>query len=212
MTAIDGGQDTDGAQRLPVEDPVATENRRRILEAAERLIAVRGIEKVRLRDIAGEAGVSIGKIQHYFETRETLIEEMLSIASTRRVAEWAEFAADIDAPARKMVTLLEHAITDRERCLVWLATVSVASRNSQYLPDITATYSAWRATLVEVIEAGTHSGTFTPSAEVDEVADIIIAAIDGLMTAVAINLPGFDSERTVRILRHVTGLLLSATL
>ncbi|WP_179220230.1 TetR/AcrR family transcriptional regulator [Rhodococcus sp. NCIMB 12038] len=190
------------------EDPLVTASRRRILEAAERLIGVHGIEKVRLRDIAREAGVSIGKIQHYFDNRDQVIEAMLGAASMRRVEEWATFANDIDDPATKMVSLLEHAITDRERCTVWLATTSVASRNEQFIPDVARIYAAWRAKLVEVIDAGRRDGVFHPTASADEVADGIICAIDGLMTAVAIALTDYTPERNTRMLRHVTGLLL----
>ncbi|MFE7423474.1 TetR/AcrR family transcriptional regulator [Rhodococcus sp. NPDC057529] len=194
------------------EDPLVTESRRRILAAAERLIGVHGIEKVRLRDIAREAGFSIGKIQHYFDNRDEVIEAMLSAASLRRVEEWATFANDIDDPATKMVSLLEHAITDRERCTVWLATTSVASRNAQFLPDVARIYDAWRAKLSDVIEAGAHDGTFHPTAPVAEVSDGIIGAIDGLMTAVAVDLPGYTPERNARILRHIAGVLLGTSL
>jgi len=200
------------ATQVAGEDPLVAESRRRILDAAERLIAVHGIEKVRLRDIAREAGVSIGKIQHYFDSRDAVIEAMLSAASMRRVSEWATFAADIDDPATKMVSLLEHAITDRERCTVWLATVSVASRNQQYLPDITRIYSAWRAKLTEVIDSGQRDGMFHPTAPIDEVADGIICAIDGLMAAVAVDLADYTYERNTRMLRHIAGLLLGTTL
>ena len=194
------------------EDPLVVESRRGILEAAERLIAVRGIEKVRLRDIAKEAGVSIGKIQHYFESRDAVIEEMLSTASVRRAAEWAHFADDIDDPLTKMISLLEHAVADRERCVVWLTTLSLASRHDQYLPDVSRNYAAWRVKLTEVIGAGVRGGVFRPKAPVDEVADGIICVIDGLMATVAINLDGYTPERNTRILRHTAGLLLGASL
>jgi AcrR family transcriptional regulator len=194
------------------EDPLVTASRRRILDAAERLIGVHGIEKVRLRDIAREAGVSIGKIQHYFDNRDEIIEAMLSATSLRRVTEWATFADDIDDPVTKMVSLLEHAITDRERCTVWLATTSVASRNEQFVPDVARTYAAWRAKLIEVIEAGQRDGMFRPTAPIDEIADGIICTIDGLMTAVAIDLTGYTHVRNTRMLRHVAGLLLGTTL
>ncbi|MFC9556940.1 TetR/AcrR family transcriptional regulator [Rhodococcus sp. NPDC056960] len=194
------------------EDPLVTESRRRILAAAERLIGVHGIEKVRLRDIAREAGFSIGKIQHYFDNRDEIIEAMLSAASMRRVEEWATFANDIDDPTAKMVSLLEHAITDRERCTVWLATTSVASRNEQFIPDVARIYEAWRAKLTDVIEAGRRDGTFHPTAPVDEAADGIISTIDGLMSAVAVGLPDYTPERNTRMLRHIAGLLLGTTL
>lgn len=187
-------------------------NRRRILDATERLIAVRGIEKVRLRDIAQEAKVSIGMIQHYFLNREIVIEEMLSAASLRRVSEWAEVASEIDDPREKLISLLDHAVTDRRRCVVWLATISVASRNDQYLPDVARIYGAWRERLASVIESGALEGTFAPTASVDEVVDTIISLIDGLMTGVGIDLPGYTPDRNARVLRHVTGLLLSTAL
>lgn len=193
-------------------DPLVLENRRRILTAAEQLISTLGIEKVRLRDIAKEAGVSIGKIQHYFETRDAVIAEMLSAASLRRVAEWATYASGIEDPAARMTSLLEHAVTDRERCTVWLATTSVASRNDQFLPDVVRTYEAWRSHLTDVIEAGCSEETFHPSTGIDEIVDSIICVIDGLMTAVAIDLDGYTHERNTRILRRIAGALLDTQL
>ncbi|MGW5150667.1 TetR/AcrR family transcriptional regulator [Rhodococcus koreensis] len=200
------------ASQVVGEDPLVAESRRRILDATERLIAVHGIEKVRLRDIAREAGVSIGKIQHYFDSRDAVIEEMLSAASLRRVSDWATFASDIDDPATKMVSLLEHAITDRERCTVWLATTSVASRNDQFIPDVARIYDAWRAKLSEVVESGRSEGMFRPVAPVDEIVDSIISVIDGLMTAVAIDLSGYTHERNTRMLRRIAESLLGTTL
>jgi AcrR family transcriptional regulator len=203
MTATDTGH--------PASEAKTDANRRRILDATERLIAVRGIEKVRLRDIAQEAKVSIGMIQHYFLNREIVIEEMLNATSLRRVAEWAEVAAEINDPREKLISLLDHAVTDRRRCVMWLATVSVASRNDQYLPDVARIYGAWREKLASVIESGSLEGTFIPTAPIDEVVDTIVCVIDGLMTGVGIDLVGYTPDRNSRLLRHVTGLLLSTT-
>ncbi|MET3165394.1 UNVERIFIED_ORG: AcrR family transcriptional regulator [Arthrobacter sp. UYEF10] len=188
------------------------ENRRRILDAAERLIVVHGIERVRLRDIAQEAKVSIGRIQHYFDNRDRVIEEMLSTASLRRVAEWSEVASDVDDPLEKLSLLLEHAIEDRARCIMWLATTSVASRNEQYLPDVGRIYDAWRHKLADVLEAGRMAGVFRPTGPVDEIVEVIICAIDRLMAGVAIELDGYTPERNARLLRNLAGLLLTAPL
>lgn len=203
---------TSVAETRPGGDPRAEESRQRILAAAEKLIAVRGIEKVRLRDIATEAKVSIGKIQHYFETRDAVVEEMLKTASLRRVAQWATFASDIDDPAAKLISLLEHSVTDRERCTVWLATVSAASRNERFMPDVVRTYDAWRAKFTEEIGLGSDRGTFHPTAPIDQVVDEIICLIDGLMTAAAIDLALYTPQRNAIMLRHVTGLLVGLSL
>ena len=53
----------------------AEEQRERILRAASRVLAEHGFDGVRLRGIAKAAGVSIGMLQHYFETREHLLKQ-----------------------------------------------------------------------------------------------------------------------------------------
>lgn len=137
---------------------------------------------------------------------------MLSTASLRRVAEWSKVASDVDDPLIRLSLLLDHAIADRRRCLIWLATTSVASRNEQYLPDVARIYDAWRHKLADVIEAGTISGVFSPSGPVDDIVDVIICALDGLMTGVAVELEGYTAARSSRLLRDLAGLLLNAAL
>jgi TetR/AcrR family transcriptional regulator, transcriptional repressor of bet genes len=49
------------------------ERRRQIVFALWLVIAEHGIEGVSLRHVAAEAGVSMGRIQHYFGTKEALV-------------------------------------------------------------------------------------------------------------------------------------------
>lgn len=57
--------------------------RRRILDAAARVFARRGYADTRLSDIAAEAGTFAGSIYYYFESREELVDEVLTIGVTR---------------------------------------------------------------------------------------------------------------------------------
>lgn len=52
-------------------DPV--QRRRSIAEAVFRVTADRGVEAVSLRDVAAEAGVSLGMVQHYFRTKDEML-------------------------------------------------------------------------------------------------------------------------------------------
>lgn len=197
-----------GVDGYPEED----DRRARILRAAEGLIAVRGIEKIRLRDIAVGAGVSVGIIQHYFETRDSVVKEMLGWASQRSANEWARAADGVDEPVDQLVSLLEHATADRQRCIVWLATTAAASRNDMYMPDVERTYGTWRTKLTEVITRGVENETFTVGLPIDEVVDGIICVIDGLITAVAMGLPKYQAERNNKLLRSISGLMLGVRL
>ena len=59
-------------------DPAeANDTRTRILEAAERLFAERGIEAVSVRSILVEAGVNVALAHYHFGSREGLITELL---------------------------------------------------------------------------------------------------------------------------------------
>ena len=49
----------------------------RLMELTEELLARHGFDGLRLRDVSNRAGVSVGSIQHWFETRDALVLETL---------------------------------------------------------------------------------------------------------------------------------------
>ncbi|MFB6817435.1 TetR/AcrR family transcriptional regulator [Streptomyces sp. NPDC056347] len=56
------------------------ERRRRLVEAVWELTMRGGIEKVTLRKVADEAGVSMGHVQHYYSSMQALIRDALDRA------------------------------------------------------------------------------------------------------------------------------------
>src|SRR6266540_1688079 len=61
----------------PVERADAARNRAKILQAAERLFAKRGVENVSMDDIAKAAGVGKGTLFRRFDDRATLVRTLL---------------------------------------------------------------------------------------------------------------------------------------
>lgn len=59
------------------------ERRRNIAEAVYRLIGAEGMDAVSLRDVAKEAGVSMGSVQHYFKTKDDMLLFALSYMRER---------------------------------------------------------------------------------------------------------------------------------
>lgn len=51
----------------------ADERRRTIAEAVFRVITTTGSEAISLRDVAAEAGISMGMVQHYFRTKDEML-------------------------------------------------------------------------------------------------------------------------------------------
>ena len=194
---------------LSVEDQP---RRRLILEAAERLLAARGFDGIRLRDISTEAGISIGMIQHYFPSRDAVVREMLVTACERRATEWQLPAQRQEDPAAKIRALLAGAVTDPEHCTVWLESCAAASRHGEVQPVVLHTNTLWRKALAAAIAEGTDAGRFTPALPVEQIVDTLVALIDGLIMAVATKDPKITPEYTKSLLLAAARLQLGANL
>src|SRR5882672_3256212 len=57
--------------------------RREIADALWRVVAAKGFAAVSLRQVAAEAGVSMGLVQHYFDSRERMLLFALDSVSER---------------------------------------------------------------------------------------------------------------------------------
>ena len=85
------------------------ERRREIVVAVWTLIARHGFEKVTLRAVAAEAGISAGRVQHYYSSRTELVRDgcrlMLDDART-------QFAAQIEplSPVERLRALVRRAV------------------------------------------------------------------------------------------------------
>lgn len=87
--------------------------RRELALAVWGIIAERGIEGVTLRAVAREAGVSVGRVQHYYATREELVRDscrvMLDLAG-----ESFDAQTGAPGPAESLRALVLHAIPTTE--------------------------------------------------------------------------------------------------
>jgi AcrR family transcriptional regulator len=172
--------------------------RDRVLRSAERLVAVRGFERVRLRDVAKEAGVSIGSLQHHFETRDGLLRETFLWSANRRLDHWAADAAVEGDPWERLKAMLERVfeVDDFQmRSTIWIEFSAAAARDEHVRAVMADLYERWRVPLRQTIHEGVEAGIFSPQADIDEVVDILAAQIDGLEVAAIIAPAGMRTPR-----------------
>jgi AcrR family transcriptional regulator len=175
--------------------------RERALAATERLVARDGFARVRLRDVAREAGVSIGSLQHHFDTRDALLRETFLWSARGRLERLAAVAPD-DDPWARLSTLLTRAFAAddlRERAAVWIEYCAAAARDEHVRATLAELYDAWRSVLRATIQDGARAGAFRPALPVDEVVDLLAAQIDGLEVAAIVRPPGVDRDRLVAL-------------
>jgi AcrR family transcriptional regulator len=107
--------------------------RREIAEAVLRLAATEGLESVSLRHVAAEAGISMGRVQHYFRTKD----DMLSFAHEH-------LAREGELRVVESLTAAGRPPTDREVIRAIMVEV---------LPTDGASRTSWRAGIAFFIRA-----------------------------------------------------------
>lgn len=172
---------------------VGLESRRRVLEAAEKLIAERGFEKTSIVEIAKRAGVSRGSIPWHFENKAGILLAVVEGVTQRelRIDELGEdaTAADVFARyaelirsggARLMFSVLNEAVT---------ATGSVREQYQEY-------YATERERIVEwMVLEGAGSAE-----ECEPLAGAILASLLGATLQWLVDPERVDLEALVRAL------------
>jgi AcrR family transcriptional regulator len=175
--------------------------RERILRAAETLLVTHGVERSRLRDVSDAAGVSIGTVQHYFDTRDRLIAELFEWSSERRLEAWKAAAPKSGDPWSRVVALLYASLPDPLlwRSRIWIEFCAMA-RDAELRGKLDRHYDAWRPPFREAIEEGIEAGVFRIVMPVADIVDLFIIFGDGASVGISLAAPGIDGEMLRRLL------------
>ena len=175
--------------------------RERILTAAEALMVSHGVERSRLRDVAEAAGVSIGTVQHYFDTRDRLIAELFDWSAERRLSVWTDAVPADGDPWSRLVALLYASLPEPAlwRSRIWIEFCAMA-RDDELRAKLDRFYDAWRPPFRSVIEEGIAAGAFHPQWPIDDIVDLFIILGDGASVSIALGAPGVDADKLRRLM------------
>jgi AcrR family transcriptional regulator len=177
--------------------------RERILAAACELIASDGIDQVRIARVATRARSSTALVHHYFSTREMLLEQALlqsfELAADERFGSGPGAAA---SAAEGLAIAIEECLPVGEEAerewVLWVELWLRAVREPELRPVAGRMYESYKKWMAKVIKAGIESGEFSP-VNVEEVADLAMALLDGLGVRALIRDPAMGSERAREI-------------
>src|SRR2546430_5801327 len=75
-----------------------SERRTELLELAARMFAERGFRATTVRDIADAAGILSGSLYHHFDSKESMVDEILTGFQEELFGRYEEIVARGDAP------------------------------------------------------------------------------------------------------------------
>ncbi|MEO6956302.1 MAG: TetR family transcriptional regulator C-terminal domain-containing protein [Antricoccus sp.] len=159
------------------------DTRARIIEAAWQLIAQRGLQAVRIADVADKCGVSTASVHYHFKTRQNLLEEALRESLQQSHDRLSADVKSINDPYERLLRLLELQLPNSAALVlewsIWLQVCAQAPLNSRLREVHAAAYDSWSATIVEAIEYGRKRGVFEQDSN-GRTALRLTALVDGL--------------------------------
>ncbi|SES18070.1 transcriptional regulator, TetR family [Lentzea xinjiangensis] len=179
------------------------ERRREIGAAVCRLIAQRGLDAVSLRHVAAEAGVSMGRVQHYFATKDDLLMFAFELISDRVAARLGAISADDPAACLRAVLLELLPLSAAARAeapvlAAFLAQAVVEPRLGEPLRRGSGEMAAWLAGMISAVR---------PGGDPERDASALLAFVDGLMLQVLIG--QVSAEAAEELVDHQLGRVLT---
>jgi AcrR family transcriptional regulator len=155
-----------------------------ILAAACRAIQTRGFANTRISDIAREADVSTGTVHYYFDVRDEVLIAALKWATEQLFKRLDEMGGRARSDLERLTHLLELSIPlpgpRRGEYVLWMELWVRALHEPSLLPECEALSRRWRGYFFDVVRRGSEAGEFAPVAPSDDVAERLIALVDGL--------------------------------
>ncbi|WP_158889196.1 TetR/AcrR family transcriptional regulator [Amycolatopsis anabasis] len=157
-----------------------------IAKALWRVAQARGLDRVSLREVATEAGISLGQLQHYFASRDEMLlfaMEFISQKNVERVAQRMLTFADPEPRARLRAIALEMLPVDDKAKAGSLMNISFqleAARNETLRDYARRQVNALRSVLEGAVALAIQSGDIAADRDPRTEAALLIGLADGL--------------------------------
>ncbi|MEC4015452.1 TetR/AcrR family transcriptional regulator [Streptomyces sp. H27-D2] len=161
--------------------------RQEIAEALLRIASTRGLDGASLREVAAEAGISLGRLQHYFRTKDEMITfalRYINQLADRRIRQRIEAAADKPTPRVVLRECLSGMLPldekSRTGTLVAAAYFARAIHDERLRTDAKEGIPQLRAFLADQLRVAVERGEVPAERDPDDEAMLLISLVDGL--------------------------------
>jgi AcrR family transcriptional regulator len=163
-----------------------------LLDAACRVIARGGAARLRMSDVAREAGVSTALVHYYFATRTALLREAFMHADVR-VDEYVDAQiAGLGTAAERLERLLAVYVSDadpsvRENSILWREMWTNAVFDDSLRTAVEESYASWLEQVEDAIRDAVAEGSAATD-DIEGAAHRLAAIVDGLSARLALGM------------------------
>ena len=153
--------------------------REALIGAGYTLLAQRGFEGLRTRDVAAAVGVNIATLHYYFPTKEALIAGILehTMARFRTTISPAESRGDL---LRAHFGGLRRLVQDEPEIFAVMGELALRSSRDAGIADLFGkTIETWHRTMRGLIESAARDGSLPAHGDPDAQASLVVSAVMG---------------------------------
>lgn len=160
---------------------VSAERIPQILAAALRVFARQGIEAASMKEIAQEAGLSIGGVYWYYSSKDEIIFDLVKSFVEEDLAQASSVLHSPGSARQRLLTIVTSGLAEAVRLMPITFDIY---RQSLYNPNVKAALqeyvSAYRQLFKTLFAQGIAAGEFRPI-NPDTAAQLLIALYNGLL-------------------------------
>lgn len=172
------------------------ERREQVVDAAFRVIAREGLAGTSMRAVAEEAGCTIGLINHWFSSRDDLVEATFDRAINTELERAAAIVSDPSSYSEAASQFLPIDQRRRDEARIWIAFYAMVLSGSKHEGRRAARCNAVRKTMVEGL------GKFLPLPACHDIVDRIFALVDGIAINALLDPARWTRTRQLTVLRE----------
>jgi len=183
--------------------PPQTEPRRdTLIAAAYQVLATRGFEGLRTREVAAAVGVNVATLHYYFPHKEDLIRGVVGYAMGRFRGTLGG-AGSAEDQLRAHFRGLRAISRDEPELFAVMAELAIRGvRDSSLRKIVGGTDDAWRAMLRTLLRRARDEGALPADLDPDGMAAVIVATLKGTFM-----LPASEPENVERTFRQLETLV-----
>ncbi|MBU5356302.1 TetR family transcriptional regulator [Paenibacillus barcinonensis] len=154
-----------------------------VAEAAWRVIRRSGMEQASVRNIAEEAGISVGSMRHYFSTQSELLLYAMNLVSERvtsRIQRMTFNGPPMDDMKRLLLELMPNTDEKMAEMEVWYAFTAKSKTDPAFKKLADTVYNDIRRAVEIVITSLTKLNLFRPDLDQELEIERLYALVDGL--------------------------------
>lgn len=181
--------------------------RRDLLAAAYELIAQKGLEGLRTRDIAARAGVNISTLHYYFGTKSDLIEAVVLFVAEKFAGDGDLTKVPSDSTLRGHFERVRSTFDRNPELAIVLQELALrAQRDSATRTPLRSIFNFWNQQVQRVIAAELKTARASSQDHGHELALIVTSFIMGTVTQHGVSGAAVDFGRlSRRFLRLISG-------